>query len=639
MKQKFDKILWTRRAFLVIYDVLAVWTASIGALLLRYNLRVDDIEVRFLNTMSDYFLIQVLITIGVFILFHLYQSLWKYAGVSEFQNIVVACMVSTGLYLLVIKMTGGFMPRSYYPIYGMLLLMWIIGSRFLYRLLRYHLNQFRASKSGNLKNVMVIGAGEAANDVLKEIIEGRGFFWKVKCLIDDDSSKLGRYVQGVKVVGNRNFIVQAAHLYHIDQIIIAMQHINEKDLKDILLICQKTGCNIKKIPGMQQIVSGEINLHQLQDISPEDLLGRTPVSVDIDSIIGYVSGQIVMVTGGGGSIGSELCRQIARFMPEKLIVVDIYENNAFDLQNELYDKFPDLNTEIVIASVRDRERMREIFGKYKPYMVFHAAAHKHVPLMEDNPSEAVKNNVFGTYNTACCANEFEVKKFVLISTDKAVNPTNVMGATKRVCEMIVQAMQTISKNTEFVAVRFGNVLNSNGSVVPRFKTQIKNGGPITVTHKEITRFFMTIPEAAQLVLQAAAYAKGGEIFVLDMGEPVKIYDLAVNLIKLSGLRPDVDIKIKITGLRPGEKLYEELLMNEEGLKKTSHNKIFIGEPFFDSMDELKKKLEILKNAVEAKDNDGVKIAVASVVPTYKPADNSLPQKEGVEIENSKAVMA
>ena len=624
MKQRFDKILWTRRALLIIYDVLAVWAASVGALLLRYNLRVDDIEVRFLNTMSDYFLIQVLITIGVFIAFHLYQSLWKYAGMSEFQNIVFACIVSTGLYLLVIKMTGGFMPRSYYPIYGMLLLVWIIGSRFLYRLLRYHLNQFRAGKSGSLKNVMVIGAGEAANDVLKEIIEGRGFCWKVKCLIDDDSSKLGRYVQGVKVVGNRNFIVEAAHLYQIDQIIIAMQHINEKDLKDILLICQKTGCNIKKIPSMQQIVSGEINLHQLQDISPEDLLGRTPVSVDIESIMGYVSGQVVMVTGGGGSIGSELCRQIASHKPKQLIIVDIYENNAYEIQQELLRTVPDLNLVVVIASVRNTNRINMLMKEYKPDIIYHAAAHKHVPLMEDSPNEAVKNNVFGTLKTAIAAGENGVKKFILISTDKAVNPTNIMGASKRICEMIVQTFNK-EYDTEFVAVRFGNVLGSNGSVIPLFKKQIQHGGPVTVTHPDIIRYFMTISEAVSLVLQAGAYAKGGEIFVLDMGEPVKILDLAKNLIRLSGYVPDEDIKIVFTGLRPGEKLFEELLMDEEGLRKTDNKLIFIGKPIEIDEEVFKKQLQDLE--VAAKDETkNIRKRVQEIVPTYVIKDKENDEK-------------
>lgn len=616
MKQRFDKILWTRRAFLIIYDVLAVWAASIGALLLRYNLRVDDIEVRFLNTMSDYFLIQVLITIGVFIAFHLYQSLWKYAGVSEFQNIVLACMVSTGFYLLVIKMTGGFMPRSYYPIYGMLLLIWIIGSRFLYRLLRYHLNQFRASKSGRLKNVMVIGAGEAANDVLKEIIEGRGFCWKVKCLIDDDNSKLGRYVQGVKVVGNRNFIVEAAHLYHIDQIIIAMQHINEKDLKDILIICQKTGCNIKKIPGMQQIVSGEVNLHQLQDISPEDLLGRTPVSVDIESIIGYVSDQVVMVTGGGGSIGSELCRQIASHKPKQLIIVDIYENNAYEIQQELLRLVPDLNLVVVIASVRNTNRINMLMKQYKPDIIYHAAAHKHVPLMEDSPNEAVKNNVFGTLKTAIAAGENGVKKFILISTDKAVNPTNIMGATKRICEMIIQSMNHYY-DTTYAAVRFGNVLGSNGSVIPLFKKQIEVGGPVKVTHPDIVRYFMTIPEAVSLVLQAGAYAEGGEIFVLDMGEPVKILDLAENMIRMAGYVPNEDIMIEFTGLRPGEKLYEEVLMAEEGMKDTANPMVHIGSPITFDEEEFYHKLDRLEMA-SYKEKGNIKFLIQDIVPTYTP---------------------
>ena len=577
---------------------------------------------------------------GFLYIFGCYHIYWIYAGTVDYFRVLMACIVAS----VVCDITARIYNWSDFGLTESVVCnfsstIMLLSFRMLIRITGKICRSLNKKNGNTTKNILIVGAGRLGVALVKDVMGNQDINYHVLGFVDDSPAKRNQIIYGVKVLGTTDDLERISKTLKPDEVIIAISNASMKDKQRIISVCSDLGCKMKIVPGFADTLKNKKAFDFVREVEVEDLLEREPVKLDNSIISSDIAGRVIMVTGGGGSIGSELCRQIARFMPEKLIVVDIYENNAFDLQNELYDKFPDLNTEIVIASVRDRERMREIFGKYKPYMVFHAAAHKHVPLMEDNPSEAVKNNVFGTYNTACCANEFEVKKFVLISTDKAVNPTNVMGATKRVCEMIVQAMQTISKNTEFVAVRFGNVLNSNGSVVPRFKTQIKNGGPITVTHKEITRFFMTIPEAAQLVLQAAAYAKGGEIFVLDMGEPVKIYDLAVNLIKLSGLRPDADIKIKITGLRPGEKLYEELLMNEEGLKKTSHNKIFIGEPFFDSMDELKKKLEILKNAVEAKDNDGVKIAVASVVPTYKPADNSLPQQEGVEIENSKAVMA
>ena len=577
---------------------------------------------------------------GFLYIFGCYHVYWIYAGTVDYFRVLIACIVASvacDIIARIYNWSDFGLTESVVCNFSSTIM--LLSFRMLIRITGKILRSLNKKNGNTKKNILIVGAGRLGVALVKDVMGNQDINYHVLGFVDDSPAKKNQIIYGVKVLGTTDDLERISKTLKPDEIIIAISNASMKDKQRIISVCSDLGCKMKIVPGFADTLKNKKAFDFVREVEVEDLLEREPVKLDNSIISGDIAGRVIMVTGGGGSIGSELCRQIARFMPEKLIVVDIYENNAFDLQNELYDKFPDLNTEIVIASVRDIERMREIFREYKPYMVFHAAAHKHVPLMEDNPSEAVKNNVFGTYNTACCANEFEVKKFVLISTDKAVNPTNVMGATKRVCEMIVQAMQTISKNTEFVAVRFGNVLNSNGSVVPRFKTQIKNGGPITVTHKEITRFFMTIPEAAQLVLQAAAYAKGGEIFVLDMGEPVKIYDLAVNLIKLSGLRPDVDIKIKITGLRPGEKLYEELLMNEEGLKKTSHNKIFIGEPFFDSIDELKTKLEILKNAVETKDNDGVKIAVASVVPTYKPADNSLPQQEGVEIENSKAVMA
>ena len=439
--------------------------------------------------------------------------------------------------------------------------------------------------------------------------------------MDDSQNKKGKRISGVKVVGNRYDIPDLVKEYEIDVIIIAIPTLETEEKTEIINICKKTTCKLQIIPGIYEIIKGEATISRIKDVDVEDLLGRDPITLDNEGIKTYISNKVILVTGGGGSIGSELCRQIAVYNPKELIIFDIYENNAYDIQNELKYKYPNLKLTTLIGSVRDIDRLEEVFSEYKVNVVFHAAAHKHVPLMEDSPKEAIKNNVFGTLNVAKMASKYNVNRFVLISTDKAVNPTNIMGATKRLCEMIIQAMDKQSK-TEFVAVRFGNVLGSNGSVIPLFKKQIANGGPVTVTHKKITRYFMLIPEAAQLVLQAGCFAKGGEIFVLDMGKPVKIYDLAYDLIKLSGFEPNVDIKIEVTGLRPGEKLYEELLMSEEGLKNTSHNKIYIGKPTFESMDVLQKKLDELRALLSEDDINIIKEKMTSIVPTYHREDTS-----------------
>ena len=462
---------------------------------------------------------------------------------------------------------------------------------------------------------MIVGAGQAASAILKEIMASEHLEKTVKCIIDDAPEKQGMFIHGVKVVGNRYAIPEAVVKYDIAEINIAMPSISRKDIKEIIDICKQTNCEIKILPGMYQFMNGEVSVRKLRSVEVEDLLGRDPIEVDLASIMGYVTNKVIMVTGGGGSIGSDLCRQIASYQPKQLIILDIYENNAYDIQQELLQKFPNINVVVLIASVRNTKRIDEIFKTYRPEIVYHAAAHKHVPLMEDSPNEAVKNNVFGTLKVVRAADQYGVSRFVLISSDKAVNPTNVMGATKRICEMIIQTYNNRSK-TEFVAVRFGNVLGSNGSVIPLFKKQIRSGGPVTVTHPDIIRYFMTIPEAVSLVLQAGVYAKGGEIFVLDMGEPVKILDLAKNLIRLSGYVPDEDIMIEFTGLRPGEKLYEELLMDEEGMQETENQLIHIGKPIDFDEDLFLEQLKQLYQASTNEDMD-IKQKVHEIIKTYR----------------------
>lgn len=618
-KRAFDKKLWSRRLFLITYDSIAMIVSAFLALLTRFNFYYVDIEERYLNTMWKYIPFTVVLTIVVFYIFRMYHSLWAYAGLNEIQNIVLACVVASMLQMLMILATGGHMPRTYYFLYMVYLMLLVLFSRFLYRLLRLKRNQWRAKKNNHIKNVMVIGAGEVGNLTIKDLVTSKMPTHRVKCIIDDSPDKIGKFIHGVKVVGNRDYIIEAANIYHIDQIIIAMPSVKKKIIKEIILICKETNCDIKIIPGIDHIINGDVTVSELRDVAVEDLLGREPVQVDISSIATYVKGKIVLVTGGGGSIGGELCRQIAGHDPKQLIIVDICENYAYEIQQELRWKFPELDLVVLIASIRNTNRMNAIMRQYHPDIVYHAAAHKHVPLMEESPNEAVKNNVFGTWKTAEAAAQNKVKRFVMISTDKAVNPTNIMGASKRICEMIIQSYNR-KYETEFVAVRFGNVLGSNGSVIPLFRRQIEDGGPVTVTHPDIVRYFMTIPEAVSLVLQAGAYAKGGEIFVLDMGEPVKILDLARNMIKLSGYVPDEDIKIIFTGLRPGEKLYEELLMKEEGLHHTPNALIHIGRPIEFDEEKFYQLLEELKVISYEEDGD-IREIIQKLVPTYSPFKN------------------
>ena len=612
----FNVKIFYRRTCLIIYDVISVILASYVALLMRYNFDLSQIPEHFLNPVSRFLPINIIITLLVLYLFRMYSSLWAFAGETELQNLVMASVVSSiaqAVGIQFFKVPGEqAVPSSYYFLYVFLLISFIFGSRFSYRFFRSL--KHRQQNKNNSISVMVIGAGEAANLIIKEIVNSNFSTMVIRCIIDDDKGKWGRFIQGIKVAGGGERIVECADIYDIDEIIIAMPSISRVEMSAILDICKETSCKLRSLPGMYQLVNGEVSVSKLRDVEVEDLLGREPIEVDLDSILGYVKGKKVLVTGGGGSIGSELCRQIASHHPAQLIILDIYENSVYDVQQELLTRYPDLSLTVLIASVRNTNRMNWIFEHYKPDIVYHAAAHKHVPLMEGSPNEAVKNNVFGTWKTAQAAAMNDVKRFVMISTDKAVNPTNIMGASKRICEMIIQ---TFNKHydTEFVAVRFGNVLGSNGSVIPLFKKQIMAGGPVTVTHPDIIRYFMTIPEAVSLVLQAGAYARGGEIFVLDMGKPVKILDLAKNLIRLSGYRVDEDIKIEFTGLRPGEKLYEELMMAEEGMTGTKNKLIYIGKPI--EINEMKFFVQ-LKNLKEASTNENsdIRPLIKEIVPTY-----------------------
>lgn len=615
MKKYLNYQLLTRRAFLIIYDIMAVCLANFLALVLRYSMEMDEIPDYFMRSVRDHLPIGIVVTLLVFYTFRLYHSLWAYAGMSELQNIVMASFISAGVQGIFMLSMGRRVPASYYFFNAFLLLGLTFVSRFSYRFARETRRKKRNSK--NSIAVMIVGAGDAGNTLIKEIRSSYFSTMTIRCIIDDDPNKWGRFIQGIKVVGGRDKIVENAALHSIDEIIIAIPSAPRKVIKEVVETAGQTSCKLRTLPGIYQLVNGEVAVSKLRDVDVEDLLGREPIKVDLDSILGYVKDKKVLVTGGGGSIGSELCRQIASHHPRQLIIVDIYENNAYDIQQELKHNYPELDLAVLIASVRNTNRMNAIMETYRPDIVYHAAAHKHVPLMEDSPNEAVKNNVFGTWKTAYAAAMNGVSKFVMISTDKAVNPTNIMGATKRICEMIIQTFNKNFENTEFVAVRFGNVLGSNGSVIPLFKKQIEAGGPVTVTHPDIIRYFMTIPEAVSLVLQAGAYAKGGEIFVLDMGEPVKILDLAKNLIRLSGYKIDDDIKIEFTGLRPGEKLYEELLMNEEGLKETENRMIHIGKPI--EIDEMNffGQLNRLKKAATEECAD-MKRLVQEIVPTYNP---------------------
>ncbi|MCI8483829.1 MAG: polysaccharide biosynthesis protein [Lachnospiraceae bacterium] len=609
-----DHQLLLKKVILVVYDIIAVVVSSLMALLIRFEGNYGAIPRDYLEKSLQYIVVVIVFTLVIFYYFRLYSSLWTYAGATELVNIVIASILSSGVQMMIMVFFEMSMPRSYYVLYGGTLILMIFVSRYSYRGIRTFIK--RQMNMEGCSRVLIVGAGAAGNMLVKEIRNSDHVNKKVVCIVDDDKSKEGSYLHGVKVEGKREQIPELVKKYKIDEIIIAMPSAPAKEIKKILDVCKETSCDLKRLPGVYQLVNGEVSISKLKEVDVNDLLGREPVKVDLSAIMGYVSGKTILVTGGGGSIGSEICRQVAEHHPKMLVLVDIYENTTYDIQNELKQKYPELNLVVLIASVRNTKRMDMIFEVYRPDIVYHAAAHKHVPLMEDSPNEAVKNNVLGTWKVVQAADKWKVKRFVMISTDKAVNPTNIMGATKRICEMIIQTYNNHSK-TEFVAVRFGNVLGSNGSVIPLFKKQIEQGGPVTVTHPDIIRYFMTIPEAVSLVLQAGAYAKGGEIFVLDMGEPVKIADLARNLILLSGHKPGEDIQIVYTGLRPGEKLYEEMLMDEEGLQDTENKLIHIGRPIKMDEDHFLMQLENLKDYVVQEPED-IREWVQKMVPTYHP---------------------
>ena len=601
-----------RTALLVIVDAFLVNMAYLLAINITFPNEFTNIA-----TIYNHDFIVVSITyIVAFFFTKMYDSLWYLTGTDEFLLGVSGGTLAGIVVITYTRFIGATIPINVCVLGTIFSIVFVLGLRILYRVYRRALLYKPYKFSADQRRVMIVGAGSAGTMIINEMLSRRELKYNPVVLIDDDRYKRGKRISGIKIEGNRHDIPHLAKEKDIDLIVIAIPTLDYKNKNEIIEICTKAYCKIQIIPGIYEILTGNASVSRIKDVELEDLLGREQITLDDDCIKGYINDNNIIVTGGGGSIGSELCRQIAKYNPKNLIIFDIYENNAYDIQNELKYKYPKLHIETLIGSVRDEKRLEEIFSRYDIDVVFHAAAHKHVPLMEDSPKEAIKNNVFGTYNLAKVADKYNVNKFVLISTDKAVNPTNIMGTTKRLCEMIIQAINNESK-TDFVAVRFGNVLGSNGSVIPLFKKQISNGGPITVTHKNITRFFMLIPEAAQLVLQAGAFAKGGEIFVLDMGKPVKIYDLACDLIRLSGLEPNKDIKIEVTGLRPGEKLYEELLMSEEGLTDTTHNKIYIGKPTFTSYDKLKDKLEQLDKLLDEDDTEVIKDKMAEIVPTYK----------------------
>lgn len=616
MKQNFLKIPINRILALILLDIMSIVVASFAALYIRFDFSFEGIPQEYLIKFENIIVYNIILTLLFFALWKLYKSVWRYASATELLNIVFATTCASIAQMILCHILNQKMPRSYYVLYWFLLFGMTTVIRFSYRILRLINSkraELRVKKDGS--NVMLIGAGAAANAILKEIETSRYLNLNPKCIIDDNPGCHGKFLRGVPIVGGRDKIADAVGQYNVDEIIFAIPSANTHVKKEILDICKETGCKMRTLPGMYQLINGDVSVAKLKEVEIEDLLGRDPIEINTEEVLNYVKDKVILVTGGGGSIGSELCRQIAGHQPKQLIIVDIYENNAYAIQQELIRKYPTLDLVVLIASVRNTERIEDIFRRYRPNIVYHAAAHKHVPLMEVSPNEAIKNNVFGTYRTAQAADKYGVEKFVLISTDKAVNPTNVMGASKRMCEMVIQMMNRKSQ-TNFVAVRFGNVLGSNGSVIPLFKKQIAEGGPVTVTDPNIIRYFMTIPEAVSLVLQAGAYARGGEIFVLDMGEPVKIVDLATNLIKLSGYKPGEDIEIKFTGLRPGEKMYEELLMNEEGLKKTANKMIYIGKPIEFDDEVFQKQLDkIYKDAYD--ETDRIREDIKEIVPTYQ----------------------
>ena len=643
---------------LIAYDVIAINMAYFLALWFRFDCIFSKIPQNYYDSYLKFAPIYSIFCVVIFWILRLYQSVWRFASYSEMVRIIAATVITSTIHIVGITALFGRMPISYYLVGMGIQFLLVLGVRFSYRFILLE----RSRKKGEetyASRVMLIGAGAAGQMILRDSMKAKETNVKICCIIDDNSNKWNRYIEGVPVVGGRDEILLNVEKYHIDKIFLAIPSASAEEKRDILNICKETGCELKNLPGLYQFVTGEVSIKAMKDVAVEDLLGRDPIEVNMEEIFQYIRGKTILITGGGGSIGSELCRQIAGHEPRQLIIFDIYENNAYDIEQELKEKYPDLNLKVLIGSVRDSRRIQQVFETYHPEIVYHAAAHKHVPLMEVSPCEAIKNNVIGTYKTAYAAMLNGCQRFVLISTDKAVNPTNIMGASKRLCEMIIQSFDKAVKEgtihqlpnlfthkeenlvkirtlriqagketsirTEFVAVRFGNVLGSNGSVIPLFKKQIQKGGPITVTHPDIIRYFMTIPEAVSLVLQAGTYAKGGEIFVLDMGVPVKIDTLARNLIKLSGYKPDVDIKVAYTGLRPGEKLYEEKLMAEEGMKKTRNELIHIGSPIpFDYESFLLQLNNLMEAAYENREE--ICKMVEQMVSTYHPETNGSERK-------------
>ncbi len=602
------RILWG-------YDMAMVWICACLALGLRFDLSLSSVPIEYAREVWKYGLLQMVMVSLVFYAGHLYAIMWGVSGVREMMQVLLACLVAALAQSVGILLFDARMPRSYYVLWFVLMAGAAMSGRVSFQILQKITDRINRFLEKSIPpRVMIIGAGKAGTLILKEMKASEKVHGYPVCMIDDDKDKQGRVIDGVSIVGSRKDIARLVREKGIDEIYVAIPTAPPEDIRDILKICQGTGCQVKILPGVYQLMNGEVTISRLRKVEIEDLLGREPVNVNLDEIMGYVKGKVVLVTGGGGSIGSELCRQLAGHKVKQLIIFDIYENNAYEIQQELKRKYPHLDLVVLIGSVRNTNRLDYLFRTYRPDIVYHAAAHKHVPLMEDSPNEAIKNNVLGTYKTARAAIKYKVQRFILISTDKAVNPTNIMGASKRLCEMVVQ-MSNQKSSTEFVAVRFGNVLGSNGSVIPLFKQQIENGGPVTVTHKDIIRYFMTIPEAVSLVIQAGAYAKGGEIFVLNMGNPVRILDMAENLIRLSGYEPYKDIDICFTGLRPGEKLYEELLMDEEGLQKTVNDRIFIGKPIDMDYDRFEKALQRLGEAALS-ETANVRELVHDLVPEY-----------------------
>ena len=626
IKRPFNAQKALRVACLVLADLILINLSAFLALYIRFEFDFRQLyATTFLRDMLIYAGINSACTILIFHILKLYNSLWEFASVSELVRITLGCFFSAVFYMVGMFMLHLTVPRSFPAIYMLILCLLCGALRLSYRCVR----RTRAGlRSEGEKRTMLIGGGQAGAIALREFQTSPRSENKVVCIIDDAPNKVGSYLGGVKIVGGRSAIARMAEKYDIDEIILAIPSASRQEKLQILNYCHNTSCTLRTLPGICQLANGEVRIEQIREVDIEDLLGRETVKIDLDEVAAYITGKTVLVTGGGGSIGSELCRQAAAQRPKRLIIFDIYENNAYDIQMELRRTHPELDLVVLIGSVRDRERVMQVFDRYRPDLVCHAAAHKHVPLMETSPFEAIKNNVFGTYNVAQAADHFGTQRFILISTDKAVNPTNVMGASKRLCEMIVQMMNDRSA-TEYVAVRFGNVLGSAGSVIPLFRKQIRSGGPVTVTDKRVIRYFMTIPEAVQLIFQAGAYARGGEIFVLDMGEPVRIDDLARNMIRLSGFEPDVDIPIVYTGLRPGEKLYEELLLSGEGMQKTKNDLIYIGHEIAFDPAAFEENLMLLR-AIPESDEPALRAKLRELVPTFHAPDGqTLPQNAAV----------